>query len=40
MLYIDDKFNFREHITTKVNIANRNLGIIFRIFTFIVKEMF
>ena len=40
MLYIDDKFNFREHITTKVNIANRNLGIIFRIFRFIVKEMF
>ena len=40
MLYIDDKFYFREHITKKVNIANRNLGIIFRSFTYMNKDMF
>ena len=32
---IDQKLTFRDHITTKVNIANRNLGIIFRSFTYI-----
>ena len=33
-VFIDEKLNFREHITKKVNIANRNLGIIFRSFTY------
>ena len=37
---IDKKLNFHEHITKKVNIANRNLGIIFRSFTYMGKEMF
>ena len=31
---------FRDHITSKVNIANRNLDIIFRTFTYIDQEMF
>ena len=39
-VFIDDKLNFREHITKKVNIANRNLVIIFRSFTYMDKEMF
>ena len=39
-VFIDEKLNFREHITKKVNIANRNLGIIFRSFTYMDKEMF
>ena len=37
---IDEKLNFRDHIAKKVNIANRNLGIIFRSFTYMDKEMF
>ena len=37
---IDKNLNFREHISTKINIANRNLGIIFRTFTFLDPEMF
>ena len=28
-VFIDEKLNFREHRIKKVNIANRNLGIIF-----------
>ena len=39
-VFIDEKLNFREHITKKVNIANRNLGITFRSFTYMDKEMF
>ena len=39
-VFIDEKLNFREHITKKVNIANKNLGIIFRSFTYMDKEMF
>ena len=39
-VFIDEKLNFHEHITKKVNIANRNLGIIFRSFTYMDKEMF
>ena len=31
---IDCKLNFRDHIVQKVNLANRNLGIIFRTFTY------
>ena len=37
---MDKALNFSEHINTKVNKANRNLGIIFRTFTFMDKEMF
>ena len=37
---IDQILTFREHITSKINIANRNLGIIFRTFTYIDQEMF
>ncbi|MEW8547283.1 MAG: reverse transcriptase domain-containing protein, partial [Candidatus Thiodiazotropha sp.] len=37
---IDSKLNFRQHITSKVAIANRNLGIIFRTFTYLSQEMF
>ena len=36
---IDDKLKFREHITQKVNVANRNLGIMFRPFTYMDKEI-
>ena len=39
-VFIDEKLNFRGHITKKVNIANRNLGIIFKSFTYMDKEMF
>ena len=37
---IDKTLNFSEHINSKVNKANRNLGIISRTFTFMDKEMF
>lgn len=37
---IDDKLKYREHITQKASIANRNLGIIFRTFTYKDKDMF
>ena len=37
-VFIDEKLNFRDHITKKVNIANRNLGIIFRSFTYMDKN--
>ena len=37
---IDHNLTFREHITSKVNIAYRNLGIIFRTFTYNDQEMF
>ena len=37
---IDQNLTFRDHITSKVNIANRNLGIIFRTFTYIDEGMF
>ena len=37
---IDSKLTFRDHITSKVDLANRNLGVIFRTFTFLDKEMF
>ena len=39
-IYFDSKLSFREHITKKVNIANRNLGCIFRSFTYMDKEKF
>lgn len=37
---IDQNLTFRHHITSKVNTANKNLGIIFRTFTYIDQEMF
>ena len=39
-VFIDEKLTFREHITKKVKIANRNIGIIFRSFTYMDKELF
>ena len=39
-IIVDNKLNFREHITSKVNIANRNLGLIFKTFTYMDQEMF
>ena len=37
---MDKALNFSEHISSKINKANRNLGLIFRIFTYMDKEMF
>ena len=37
---VDSKLKFREHINNKVNLANRNLGIISRTFSYIDKDMF
>ena len=39
-IIIDEKLKFREHKTQKVNKANRNLGIIFRTFSCMDKDMF
>ena len=36
---VDNKLLFREHISKKSAIANRNLGIIFKSFTYLDKEM-
>ena len=36
----DEKLLFREHISKKSAIANRNLGLIFKSFTYLNKEMF
>ena len=36
---IDQALNFSEHIANKINKANRNLGIGFRPFTFMDKEV-
>ena len=37
---IDQNLTFRDHITSKVNIVNRYVGIVFRTFTYIDQEMF
>ena len=37
---IDHKLTFESHITSKINIANRNLGIIRQTFTYLDKEIF
>ena len=37
---LDKNLSFREHISTKINLANRNLGIIFRSFSYLDPEMF
>ena len=39
-ILIDQKLTFESHITSKINIANRNLGIIRRTFTYLDKEIF
>ena len=36
----DDNLIFNKHIGSKVKIANRNLGLIFKNFTFMNKEIF
>ena len=36
----DQKLKVTEHINSKVNKANRNVGLIFRTFTFMDKDMF
>ena len=36
---MDSKLNFRQHIASKVSVANRNLGIIFRTFTYLSQEI-
>ena len=37
---IDKSLSVGEHISSKIFIANRNLGLIFRTFTFMDKDMF
>ena len=37
---MDKALNFSEHISSKINKANRILGLIFRTFTYMDKEMF
>ena len=36
----DQTLRFTDHINIKVNKANRNVGLIFRTFTFMDKDMF
>ena len=40
VVIIDQNLTFCDHINSEVNIPNRNLGIIFRTFTYIDEEMF
>ena len=37
---IDNKLTFSKHISTKIKVANRNLGLVFRTFTYIDKDIF
>ena len=37
---IDQALNFSEHISSKVNKANRNLGMIFKTYAYMEKEFF
>ena len=37
---VDKSLKLTEHIDNKVKLANRNLGLIFRTFTFLDKEIF
>ena len=39
-VFMDTSLKFKEHINNKVNKANRNVGLIFRTFTYMDKEMF
>ena len=36
----DKDLKFTEHINSKIKVANRNLGLIFRTFTYLDKDMF
>ena len=36
----DQNLKFTDHMNNKVNKANRNVGLIFRTFTFMDKDMF
>ena len=36
----DEQLLFREHVVKKVALANRNLGMIFKSFTYTDREMF
>ena len=36
---IDNKLTFSKHILTKIKVANRNLGPIFRTFTYLDKDI-
>ena len=36
---IDSALSFAEHISSKISMANRNLGLIFKAFTFMDKDM-
>ena len=38
-VFVDQALNFSDHISTKVSKANRNLGIIFKTFTYMDKEI-
>ena len=37
---IDKDLKFTEHINSKIKIANTNVGLIFRTFTYLDKDMF
>ena len=37
---VDNKLTFTKHTNSKMKIANRNLGLIFRAFTYIDKDIF
>ena len=37
---IDKDLNFTEHINSKIKVANRNLGLIFRTFAHLDKDIF
>ena len=37
---VDNKLNFRQHVSSKVSTANRNLGIIFKTFIYLSQEIF
>ena len=37
---IDKDLKFTEHINSKIKVANRNVGLIFRTFTYLDKDMF
>ena len=39
-IIIDNSLKFSEHVSAKVKIANRNLGLIFRTFTYLDKGIF
>ena len=40
IIHVDKSLTFTEHINFKIKIANRNLGLIFRTFTYLDKDIF